>query len=246
MSRVRQRLTRDGPPCGARGTGCRIGPTSVGVQCQAGVDRPDFGMLFADMDVSDRCGAVPGEQLLQPRVEVEIAFVLGTDLDTPDLDLPRVRAAGDVACAALEIVDSRTIGWDNAIADNVADNASSGLLAPRAACASTPRLASCARTARRSPACTTGNIIASAAGSYCPVGVPRSDRRWSSGISRPGTWPAERRGDRHRDRHTPPGGTGTAPASPPWGHVGTVSACVRAWRGPVRRLRTARALGSCP
>jgi 2-keto-4-pentenoate hydratase len=91
-----------------------------------GVDRPDFGVLLADMDVS-ALPTVPSERLLQPRVEAEIAFVLATDLDDDGLDIERVRSAVAYAVAALEIVDSRVAEWDIAITDTVADNASSGL-----------------------------------------------------------------------------------------------------------------------
>ena len=124
---VQQHLAQDRLARGARVAGRKIGLTSAAVQRQVGVDRPDFGMLFGDMDVSDRAAAVPSERLLQPRIEAEIAFVLGADLDAPDLHLRQVRAAVDHARAALEIVDSRIAGWDIAITDTIADNASSGL-----------------------------------------------------------------------------------------------------------------------
>lgn len=124
---VQQRLAHDRLAGGARVAGRKIGLTSKAVQHQVGVDRPDFGMLFDDMDMSGRADAVPSERLLQPRVEAEIAFVLGADLDASDLNLRQVRAAVDHARAALEIVDSRIEGWDIAITDTVADNASSGL-----------------------------------------------------------------------------------------------------------------------
>lgn len=123
---VQRRLTAERLAAGARITGRKIGLTSPAVQRQIGVDRPDFGVLFADMDVST-ADAVPSGRLLQPKAEAEIAFVLGADLDAEDLDLPAVRAAVDHAVAALEIVDSRIAGWDISIADTVADNASSGL-----------------------------------------------------------------------------------------------------------------------
>src|SRR5690606_37126429 len=55
------------------------------------------------------------------------AFVLAEDLAEGELDEARVRAAVDYAVAALELVDSRVAGWDIALADTVADNASSGL-----------------------------------------------------------------------------------------------------------------------
>ncbi|MEU6261487.1 fumarylacetoacetate hydrolase family protein [Streptomyces sp. NPDC047043] len=124
---VQQRLAQRKLDLGARVVGRKIGLTSAAVQRQLGVDRPDFGILFEDMDMSGRATAVPSARLLQPRVEAEIAFVLGEDLDAADLDLKRVRGAVDHARAALEIVDSRIAGWDITITDTVADNASSGL-----------------------------------------------------------------------------------------------------------------------
>lgn len=123
---VQRRITSQRLARGARVVGRKIGLTSPAVQRQMGVAQPDFGVLFDDMDVSG-LSAVPSERLLQPRVEAEIAFVLGEDLDGDDLDLAHVRAAVDYALPALEIVDSRITDWDIAISDTVADNASSGL-----------------------------------------------------------------------------------------------------------------------
>lgn len=123
---VQQRLMESRIADGAVLVGRKIGLTSPAVQQQIGVDRPDFGVLFDDMDVS-ALDEVPAERLLQPKVEAEVAFVLGRDLDSTDLDLSAVRDAVDYAVAALEIVDSRVAGWDIKITDTVADNASSGL-----------------------------------------------------------------------------------------------------------------------
>ena len=122
---VQRRLTTARLAAGARLTGWKIGLTSPAVQRQLGVDRPDFGVLFADMDVST-LDEVPSGRLLQPKAEAEIAFVLGADLDG-ELDPATVRAAVEYAVPALEIVDSRIAGWDITITDTVADNASSGL-----------------------------------------------------------------------------------------------------------------------
>jgi 2-keto-4-pentenoate hydratase len=110
---------------GAVRVGRKIGLTSVAVQRQLGVSRPDFGMLFADMQVPDG-GVAPFRSLIQPRVEAEIAFVLGEDLDD-HLHVDRVRAAIAYAQPALEIVDSRIAGWDIGFVDTVADNGSSAL-----------------------------------------------------------------------------------------------------------------------
>ncbi|MDN4174053.1 fumarylacetoacetate hydrolase family protein [Nocardioides sp. SOB77] len=111
---------------GAVVVGRKIGATSVAVQQQLGVDQPDFGWLFDDMDLSG-ADEVPMARLLQPKAEAEVAFVLGADLAEGPLDEAQVRGAVDVAVAALEIVDSRIAGWDISFGDTVADNASSGL-----------------------------------------------------------------------------------------------------------------------
>ena len=110
---------------GAARIGRKIGLTSPVVQAQLGVHQPDFGVLLDDMAVPND-GTVPAGQLLQPKVEGEIAFRLGADL-TGDIDAAAVRAAIASAHAAIEIVDSRVAGWDIRIADTVADNASSGM-----------------------------------------------------------------------------------------------------------------------
>ena len=123
---VQQELTRRRLAGGAVVTGRKIGLTSPAVQRQLGVDQPDFGVLFADMDVSGEA-EVPSGRLLQPKAEAEIAFVLGEDLADGVFDAARVRAAVEYAVAAIEIVDSRVADWDIRLTDTIADNASSGL-----------------------------------------------------------------------------------------------------------------------
>lgn len=110
---------------GGRIAGRKIGMTSRAVQAHFGVDQPDFGMLFHDMAVAES-DTVPMNRLLQPRVEAEIAFVLGKDLDGK-VTLRAVREAIAYAVPALEIADSRVAKWDISLADTVADNASSGM-----------------------------------------------------------------------------------------------------------------------
>ena len=111
---------------GRRVVGHKIGLTSSAVQAQLGVNRPDFGVLLDDMDVSG-LDVIPMTGLLQPKVEAEVAFVLGEDLVNGPLDVNQIRAGVERAHPALEIVDSRIEGWDISFVDTVADNASSGL-----------------------------------------------------------------------------------------------------------------------
>ncbi len=123
---VQQRQTDHRVAAGARVIGRKTGLTSKAVQQQLGVDQPDFGVLFDDMDVTAE-PQVPSIRLLQPKAEAEIAFVLGADLTDGDLDVSQCRDAVEHAVAALEIVDSRVADWNIRITDTVADNASSGL-----------------------------------------------------------------------------------------------------------------------
>ncbi|WP_239154401.1 2-keto-4-pentenoate hydratase [Amycolatopsis sp. FDAARGOS 1241] len=123
---VQRRIIETKVASGRRIVGRKIGLTSVAVQRQLGVDRPDFGVLLDDMVYGDRAD-VPLERFLQPRVEGEVAFVLGADLPGSATVVDVLRAT-DFVLPALEIVDSRVAGWDIRITDTVADNASSGAL----------------------------------------------------------------------------------------------------------------------
>ncbi|WP_269748777.1 fumarylacetoacetate hydrolase family protein [Novosphingobium aquimarinum] len=123
---VQELNTAHGLASGRRLAGRKIGLTSRSVQQQMGVHQPDFGMLFADMAFCDG-EPVPASRLMQPRIEGEIAFVLGKALDREQLTLPDVISAIDYALPSIEIVDSRIADWKIGIFDTIADNASSGL-----------------------------------------------------------------------------------------------------------------------
>lgn len=107
--------------------GRKIGLTSPAVQAQFGVYSPDYGVLLDDMVVADREPLALG-RFLQPRVEAEVAFVLGRDLDSPAASVADVLRATEFVLPAIEVVDSRIACWDIRITDTIADNASSGAM----------------------------------------------------------------------------------------------------------------------
>ena len=72
-------------------------------------------------------GTSPPVELIQPKVEAEIAFVIGRDLDDEHLTIADILRAVEFALPAIEIVDSRIADWKIGILDTIADNASSGL-----------------------------------------------------------------------------------------------------------------------
>ncbi|HEY6793627.1 MAG TPA: 2-keto-4-pentenoate hydratase [Kineosporiaceae bacterium] len=110
---------------GARLVGHKVGLTSEAMRRQMGVDQPDFGHLLADMFQLESL-PIPMAGFLQPRMEPEVAFVLGRPLHGPGVTVAEAVRAVDFVLPALEIIDSRIRDWRIGILDTVADNASSG------------------------------------------------------------------------------------------------------------------------
>jgi 2-keto-4-pentenoate hydratase len=111
---------------GRRKSGRKIGLTAKSVQKQLGVHQPDYGILYADMEVVDG-DEIAVSRLMQPRVEGEVALVLEHELTDPQLTLVDLIDAVAYALPAIEVVGSRIAKWDINILDTIADNASSGL-----------------------------------------------------------------------------------------------------------------------
>ena len=96
---------------GRRIKGRKIGLTSRAMQLSSQIDEPDHAPLMDDMFFA--CGGyVPIGRFIAPRVEVELAFVLGRDVEGPDTAIFDVLAATDYVTPALEIIDARIEKFD--------------------------------------------------------------------------------------------------------------------------------------
>ena len=107
-------------------SGRKIGLTAKSVQAQMGVDQPDFGMLFADMEIPDG-EEIPLSMIQQPRIEAEVAYVIAAPLTGGHITMVDIMASIGYVVPAIEVVGSRVKDWDIRITDTIADNASSGL-----------------------------------------------------------------------------------------------------------------------
>jgi 2-keto-4-pentenoate hydratase len=105
--------------------GHKVGLSSAAMQRQLGVDQPDFGHLTGAMFHLES-QPIDTAAFLQPKVEPEIAFVLGKPLRGPGVTVAEAVAAVDFVTPALEIIDSRIRDWKIGLVDTIADNASSG------------------------------------------------------------------------------------------------------------------------
>ncbi len=111
---------------GRRLVGRKIGLTAKAVQAQFGLDQPDFGMLFADMEMADG-EEIKFSRLQQPRVEAEIAFCIDENLDATELTVTDIIEAIDYVVPAIEVACCRIAGWDIKAVDTIADNAAAGV-----------------------------------------------------------------------------------------------------------------------
>ncbi len=104
--------------------GHKVGLTSAAMQQMMGVDEPDYGHLLADMRLGEDAPADAG-RYCYPRVEIEVAFVLGADLPGEDCTEADVLEATEALAPAIELIDSRILDWRISLPDTIADNASS-------------------------------------------------------------------------------------------------------------------------
>lgn len=113
---------------GRKLVGHKIGLTSRAMQVSSNISEPDYGALLDDM-LFDEGTDIPFQRFIVPRVEVELAFILGKPLRGPNCTLFDVLAATDYVIPALEIIDARIQQVDpqtqvtRKVFDTISDNA---------------------------------------------------------------------------------------------------------------------------
>ncbi|MDE2446980.1 MAG: fumarylacetoacetate hydrolase family protein [Alphaproteobacteria bacterium] len=106
---------------GARIIGRKIGLTSRAMQMASKMTEPDYGIMFDDAVFKDGA-SIAASTYLKPRLETELAFIMGEDLKGAGCQMHDVMRATEFVCPALEIIDYRT-DVPRAIVDTIADNA---------------------------------------------------------------------------------------------------------------------------
>ena len=119
---VAERMAEEGPVAGYK-----VGLTSKPMQELLGIDTPDYGpILKASLVEGD--ATLRLADLIQPKVEAEIAFLLDRPLHGPGVSAADVLGATAGVMAAIEVIDSRILDWRIRLADTIADLASSALV----------------------------------------------------------------------------------------------------------------------
>ncbi|EYB69170.1 2-oxo-hepta-3-ene-1,7-dioic acid hydratase [Deinococcus phoenicis] len=113
---------------GRRILGHKIGLTSRAMQMASQIDEPDYGALLDDMFFEPN-GDIPLSRFVAPKVEVELAFLLHSDLRGPGVTLLDVLRATEYVTPAAEIIDARIqrvsqeTGKPRRVTDTISDNA---------------------------------------------------------------------------------------------------------------------------
>ena len=157
---------------GEQVVGAKLGLTSRAKQEAMGVHDPLYGWLTDAMALPT--GEVDVDRLIQPRVEPEIAFLLGRELAGP-VTVTDVLSATEAVFGALDVLDSRYEDYRFRLPDVVADNASAarfvlGPQARRPAELEDLRLVGCVLRDR-------GAVVATAAGAAV-MGHPAASVVW--------------------------------------------------------------------
>ena len=117
---IQSQMARQRVAAGAKVVGHKIGLTSKAMQRSSQIDEPDYGHLFDYMVRYDGV-KLPFESFCVPRVEIELAFILGDQLRGSDTGLLDALRATEYVVPSIEIIDQR-VGNPRKIFDTVSDN----------------------------------------------------------------------------------------------------------------------------
>ena len=106
---------------GAVPVGRKVGMATRQAMLQSGLEEPFWSYLFSTGEIPAG-SLIDLRQYIQPKIEAEVAIVLGQDLDDPDLSAEDALTAISAFRPAIEIVDVRTGGWDFLASEAVADS----------------------------------------------------------------------------------------------------------------------------
>lgn len=106
---------------GAVPVGRKVGLATRQGQLKNGLDEPFWSYLFSTGEVPEG-STIDLRHYIHPMAEVEVAIKLGLDLDAPDLQPEDVSQAISALYPTIEIVDARTLGWNEVIAEAIADS----------------------------------------------------------------------------------------------------------------------------
>ena len=154
--------------------GKKIGVTSKAVMNMLQVNQPDFGYLTDRMVYNNGDEMPISSEMIQPRAEGEIAFILKHDLEGPGITNAEVLRATECVMPCFEIVDSRIRDWKIRIQDTISDNASCGafMLGDRAVDPRNVDLVTCGMVHSKN-----GEVIATGAGAAA-LGSPVNCVAW--------------------------------------------------------------------
>lgn len=108
-----RREADEGPP-----VGYKVGFTSAAIREELGVDDPAYGRILAD---TVRGEGRLDDDLIDPKIEPELAVRLSEPLDPPATPVDALAAIGAVV-PVIEVVDSRVAGWELTAGSAVADD----------------------------------------------------------------------------------------------------------------------------
>lgn len=113
--------------------GHKIGLTSRAMQVSSQITEPDYGVIFDDM-LFNSGDEIPFNRFIVPRIEVELAFILKSNLKGPGCSVYDVYDATKYIIPALELIDARCPNIDpttkrpRLVMDTISDNAANAAI----------------------------------------------------------------------------------------------------------------------